>query len=74
MYRLTAILLLLSGALRAQELSYNKVDSLTYTQFIMGRYNELEKTGKAALDQNIDFYYLRMRLGIAQYETHHYEK
>ena len=58
----------------SQELNIINVDSITYIQFANHQYDSLKKTGKEALAQNIDFYYLRMRLGIVYYEDKNYEK
>lgn len=57
------------------------VDQLTYEQWSENDWDELIETGKQALRQGIDFYYLRYRMGIAYYEKgnyhmarHHFEK
>jgi tetratricopeptide (TPR) repeat protein len=68
-----ALLLFIAIQANAQELTYKSVDSITYNQFVTHQYSQLLTTGKAALVQHIDFYYLRMRLGIAYYEKENYE-
>jgi tetratricopeptide (TPR) repeat protein len=67
------ILLFVSTAAIGQQLDFQKTDSLSYNQFMNHQYNELKKTGQLAIQQDIDFFYLRMRLGIAYYEEKKYE-
>ncbi len=50
------------------------MDSATYFQFINKDYDGLWKTGKDALKNKIDFYFLRTRLGISYYEYKSFEK
>ncbi len=57
---------------QAQELTYASADDSTYQQLISKRYKALIITGKQALAQHIDFYYLRMRLGIGYYNQQQY--
>lgn len=71
---LKILLLFISFSSTAQQLSYRTADSITYNQLIKKHYHELKIIGKIALKQKIDFYYLRMRLGIAYYEQKNYEK
>jgi len=49
-----------------------KTDSVTYTLYEKQQWDELIEVGEAAIKKGIDFYYLRMRLGIARYEQHNY--
>lgn len=49
------------------------IDTLTYQQFIKKDYKALQKTGKEALKNGIDFYFLRTRLGISFYNQKNYE-
>ena len=71
---LKILLLFISFSSTAQQLTYRTADTITYSQFIKKHYHELKIIGKIALQQKIDFYYLRMRLGIAYYEQKNYEK
>lgn len=71
---LTIIFIFISSVSSGQELTFKGVDSTTYFQFNDHQYSELKKTGKEALHQKIDFYYLRMRLGIAYYEDKNFEQ
>jgi len=54
-------------------LTYQSADSITYSHFISGDYKQLRQTAKEALRNDIDFYYLRMRMGISYYEKNNYE-
>ncbi len=47
-------------------------DSLTYNLYLQNRWKELSVAGNEALADGNDYYYLRMRLGIARYERSNY--
>lgn len=49
-----------------------KADTETYALWQQGDWKNLIKVGKQALNSSIDFYYLRVRMGIAYYETKNY--
>lgn len=49
-----------------------KTDSITFALYEKQQWDELIEIGEAAIKNGIDFYYLRMRLGIARYEQHNY--
>ncbi len=68
---LIACLVLLIQPLRSQ--SFTEVDSGTYQLYVEKNWVELIRTGRAALKQDIDYYYLRMRIGIAYYEKKNYK-
>ncbi len=75
MYKITLVwtlLLLMLPGLKAQDSSFAYFDSLTYTLYEKGNYRELKAAGNDALHYGYDYYYLRMRLGIAAYEQKHY--
>jgi len=55
-----------------QPTAYQEVDKLTYDLYIEEDWKELIKAGRDALHQGFDYYYLRMRIGIAYYETGNY--
>jgi tetratricopeptide (TPR) repeat protein len=60
------ILLLFYPVLKAQEkLDYGYVDSLSYDYYKNGEWNKLISFGQSAIDQNIDYKYLRQRIGYA---------
>jgi tetratricopeptide (TPR) repeat protein len=66
-------LLLVQQAFSQATLTYQSADSITYTQFINKDCKALHHTAKQALRNDIDFYFLRMRLGISYYEKKNYE-
>jgi len=73
-FRLLIFLLGLIFCLRsAQAQTYNQVDSATYKHYQEKDWVELVKIGKSALKQDFDFYYLRMRIGIAYYEMKNFK-
>lgn len=62
-------------------LDYYKVDKLTYQYYIDKNWDSICKVGRLAIKKNIDYFYLRMRIGIAYFEkgkyfksTHHFKK
>ncbi len=73
---ITAILLTLASyMLQAQDtLQFPYVDKETYKQYIDGNWKDLKLLAKKAIKQNIDYFYLRMRTGIAYYQTKNYVK
>ncbi len=69
------ILLLFSCVLPAQDVpDFRQVDIETYRFYEAGQWDSLIELGETALDNGIDYYYLRMRLGIARYEKRNYLK
>lgn len=60
--------------LKAQDLQQkDEVDRISYEQFQKKQFKELKKTVKQALENKIDFYYLRLRAGILAYDNKNYE-
>jgi len=53
-------------------MSFRYADSLTYNLYLQKNWNDLIKTGKEAISSGHDYYYMRMRLGIAFYERRNY--
>jgi hypothetical protein len=53
-------------------LDYKYVDSLTYIYYMSGEWNKIISLGKDAIDNNIDFKYLRQRMGYAFFELGNY--
>ncbi len=49
-------------------------DQKTYQLYIEQDWDQLIQLGSLGLDSGVDFYYLRMRLGLAYYHTQRYEK
>jgi hypothetical protein len=55
-------------------LNFQNVDSLTYRYFKSGDWNNLIKLGSEAIDHEIDYKYLRQRLGVAFFSNGDYIK
>lgn len=70
---LLVVLLLAIAGFSQSTLTYQSVDSITYAQFISKDYKALHQTTKQALKNGVDFYLLRMRMGISYYEKNNYE-
>jgi hypothetical protein len=56
----------------ATKLDFATVDQLTYRCYMEKKWDSVILVGKQAIRQNIDFYYLRARMGIAFYEKEDY--
>ncbi len=78
MYRLvfviSLIFLIAPGTVAQEGRGVSWYDKATYDAYLKGDWNGVIKTGKEALKQGIDFYYLRMRLGIAFFSKKDYHK
>lgn len=62
-----------SSHLKAQtQTSFRYMDSLSYSQYLSADWDAVIKTSKLAFHNGIDYYYMRMRAGIAYYENHSY--
>jgi len=76
--KITIVFFLLAGSLKysmAQEnLNYPIVNSETYSQYLNGQWKGLVKTGKKSLKSGIDFYYLQVRMGVANYKLKRYRQ
>ncbi|MCU0409034.1 MAG: hypothetical protein MUD02_08815, partial [Bacteroidales bacterium] len=76
MFRIKQIIIFLLFAaqvLRAQDnTDFRYHDSLTYKLYTDKNWNELISAAKKALHDGHDYYYLRMRIGIAYYEKKQY--
>lgn len=75
------LLCLVAVANSQAPISYPMVDAQTYAFWQKGDWRSIISLGKQALKNDIDFYYLRVRMGIAYYERknyhmaiHHFEK
>jgi len=73
---ITGLLLFLIGmadsAFSQKDVSFQYLDSLTYSQYLNKQWKPLIKTSKIAYKNDIDYYYMRMRTGIALYERKNY--
>lgn len=78
MYRrliLAFIIVLFAGYLYGQDtLNYPVIDKYTYLYYTEKQWDKLIKLGKQSLRENIDFYYLQVRMGIAYFEAERYLK
>jgi hypothetical protein len=73
MYRLIIILSLILLAQTGRSQDFKSVDQETYNLYMEKIWDELIRAGKDGLKQGIDYYYLRMRIAIAYYETKNYK-
>lgn len=76
MYRKLIVFMMILGVGFTNELlaqqSLPKVDALTYQLFQQKAWDNLIKEGNKAIQNGIDYYYLRVRMGIAYYEKGNY--
>jgi len=74
MGRVIFIILFLSSiqSFAQQTLSFKTVDTTTYQQYLRGDWKELIQSGKEALDQDINYYYLQMRIAYAHFSRQDY--
>lgn len=73
--RIIAVIFFVISGLHAQEsLDFYEVDSLSYIHYQNKEYAKLKTLGNDAIREGIDFFYLRLRLGIVYYERRNYEK
>ncbi len=56
----------------SQETGFRYSDSITYQLYMQKSWDDLIKTGKEAIGDGHDYYYMRMRLGIAYLEKKNY--
>jgi len=73
---LITVMFLFSGMLlHAQDKKgFAWYDKITYEAYLKGDWKEVITTGKEALREGIDYYYLRMRLGIACFSRKKYQQ
>jgi len=78
MYRLIisiGLLLLMASGIKAQEpLNFNEINNETYRLFLAEEWDSVIVLGKTAVKQDVDFYYLRIRMGIAFYSQQKYRQ
>ncbi len=69
-----ALIILLAGiaAGNAFPQSFTEIDSSTYARYLEGDWDRLVYEGKQAIRKDVDYYYLRMRIGIAYFERQNY--
>jgi hypothetical protein len=67
------LLFLIQFTVRAQkQLDFPAIDSMTYKYYMNGNWDSLINLGKYALGNNIDFKYLRQRMGFAYFSGANY--
>lgn len=71
---LILVLLLIIASVKSQETkdSYKTIDSLTYNLFVKQDWKTLLTEGKNYKKKGTDFYYLKVRMGIANFKTGRY--
>jgi hypothetical protein len=78
MYRIISsigLLLILASGLKAQEiLDFKQINSESYRLYLAEEWDSVISLGKIAMKQEVDFYYLRMRVGLAQYNQKRYRQ
>ena len=74
MRNLIIFFFIISNSAFAQEtVSYSIIDSVSYAEYLKNDFKAIKKTGRKALGEDIEFYDLRMRLGIVGYNEKNYE-
>lgn len=67
------LFLFVAGLANAQlKIDFRRVDSSMYHASISENWNEVIRVGKEALHHDIDYFYLRMRMGLAYFNKQHY--
>ncbi len=70
---LIALLILTGLKLNGQQVeSFRYSDSLTYSLYLEKKWDDLISEGHKAINSGYDYYYMRMRMGIAYYEKRNY--
>jgi len=55
-----------------EKINYKIVDSVTYADYTSGKWEKVVINGEQAIDHKIDYFYLRMRMGIANFNLGNY--
>lgn len=78
MYRIISsigLFLIMGSGLRAQDiLDFKEINRESYRLYMAEEWDSVVSLGKKAFKQDVDFYYLRMRVGIAQYQQLRYRQ
>lgn len=69
---IAAFMLMISPSLAETKLDFMTVDRLTYRYYEEQKWDSVIVVGKQALHEDIDFFYLRVRMGIAYFEKKEY--
>jgi tetratricopeptide (TPR) repeat protein len=77
LFRKPAVLLLFTGILPMARpcvsQTFTEIDLSTYQLYMEKKWDELILAGRSAIKKDIDYYYLRLRIGIACYEKKNYK-
>ena len=71
---LSAWLVLLTITHGQTEINFSSLDKQTYGLYLDKNWKDLASLGKKGLDNGFDYFYLRMRIGIAYYEQGNYRQ
>jgi tetratricopeptide (TPR) repeat protein len=78
MYRLIAaigcFLLMLSGSFAQEQVDFKTINNESYRFYTQQKWDSLILMNKEDIVAEVDYFYLRMRLGIAYYSTKNYRK
>lgn len=78
MYRIISaiglLLLMVSGLWAQESMDFKQINNESYRLFLAEQWDSVIFIGKIAEKQDVDFYYLRMRVGIAQYNQQKYRQ
>ncbi len=66
--------LLFMTGLSQEKLTFIQVDASTYSAYLKSDWNTIIEKGKVAVEQDIDYFYLRMRLGYAYFMKKRYSQ
>ncbi len=61
-------------AVSQQRVDFADIEKSTYDLYLDSLWHKLIRAGEEAIDQGVDYFYLRMRLGIASYELEKYSE
>ena len=68
------LIYLTTGGFSQDTLNFRTVDATTYQAYVEKNWDKVIEIGNEALEQEIDYYYLRIRMGIAYFEKTNYRK
>ncbi len=73
-FTLGLMLITFSGAKSQEYMDFNQINGESYRLYSDQKWDSVIFLGKIALKQDMDFYYLRMRMGIARYNQKKYRQ
>ncbi len=57
-----------------RDTTFRTIDSASYADYTSGNWSKVIEVGEIANKKDVDYFYLRMRMGIANYNLNHYNK